>query len=96
MNANVRVNLDKAKEIAKDFVRQARESKFKQADLDFMRAVEIDDATAKAAAVTYKQQLRDATSTDALVNASSLSEIKASWDYDLLGDSPYEIFEMDP
>jgi hypothetical protein len=54
-----------------------------------MKAMEADDATAKAASVAKKKALRDAPAASAITNASSISALKAAWDTDLLGDSPY-------
>jgi hypothetical protein len=54
-----------------------------------MKAMEADDATAKAASVTKKTNLRNAPAATAITNASSISALKAAWDTDLLGDSPY-------
>jgi hypothetical protein len=54
-----------------------------------MKAMEADDATAKAASVTKKTNLRNAPAASAIADATTIAELKAAWDADLLGDSPY-------
>jgi hypothetical protein len=54
-----------------------------------MKALEADDATAKAASVTKKQALRDAPAAAAIDAATDIAGLKAAWDADLLGDTPY-------
>jgi len=51
--------------------------------------MEADDADAKAASVTKKTNLRDAPAASAITNAANIAALKAAWDSDLLGDSPY-------
>jgi hypothetical protein len=54
-----------------------------------MKALEADDADAKAASVTKKTNLRNAPAASAITNASDIAALKAAWDTDVLGDSPY-------
>ena len=54
-----------------------------------MKALETDDTDAKAASVTKKTALRDATSASAISSATTIDELKAAWPTDLLGASPY-------
>jgi len=54
-----------------------------------MKAMEADDSSAKSASVTKKTNLRNAPAASAIADASSISALKAAWDADLLGDSPY-------
>ena len=58
-------------------------------DVVYMKALEADDADAKAASVTKKTNLRDAPAASAITNAADIAALKAAWDADLLGDSPY-------
>ena len=51
--------------------------------------MEAVQATAKAASVTKKTRLRDAPAASAIADATTIAELKAAWDSDLLGDSPY-------
>ena len=47
-------------------------------------------ADAKAASVTAKKAaLRDAPAASAITNAADIAALKAAWDTDVLGDSPY-------
>jgi len=82
-------DLDKAKEIFKDKVREVRKPLLEAEDVIYMKALEADDADAKAASVATKTALRDAPSATAINDATTIDELKAAWDSDLLGDSPY-------
>jgi len=88
------INVNKAKEIHKDKIREVRDPLLSQEDVTFMRAVEADDADAKTASVTRKQQLRDATNIvdSVTITATDVTgitnELKAVWDADVLGDNP--------
>ncbi len=78
-----------AKTIFKDKVREARKPLLEAEDVVYMKAMEADDASAKAASVTKKTNLRDAPAAAAITNAADIAALKAAWDADLLGDSPY-------
>ena len=82
-------DLDSAKAIFKDKVREVRKPLLDAEDVVYMKALEADDATAKAASVTKKNSLRNAPAASAITNATTIAELKAAWDSDLLGDSPY-------
>jgi hypothetical protein len=82
-------DLATAKDIFKDKIREVRKPLLEDEDVVYMKAMEADDATAKAASVAKKKALRDAPAASAITNASSISALKAAWDTDLLGDSPY-------
>ena len=82
-------DLTKAKEIFKDKIREVRGPLLEAEDVIYMKALEADDATAKAASVTKKNALRDAPAASAITNATTIAELKAAWDTDVLGDSPY-------
>jgi len=82
-------DLDSAKAIFKDKVREVRKPLLDAEDVVYMKALEADDATAKAASVTRKISLRDAPAASAIDSATTITELKAAWDSDLLGDSPY-------
>ena len=70
------VNLSKAKDIAKEKVREARTPKFQELDIAYQRADEAGDADAKAAVVTKKQTARDATANTKITNADSVANLK--------------------
>ena len=82
-------DLTKAKEIFKDKIREVRAPLLEAEDVAYMKALEADDAAAKTASVAKKTALRDATSASAISDASNISELKAAWDSDTLGDSPF-------
>ena len=78
-----------AKEIFKDKIREVRAPLIDAEDVVYMKALEADDADAKAASVTKKAALRDAPAASAIDSASDIAALKAAWDTDVLGDSPY-------
>ena len=82
-------DLAKAKEIFKDKIREVRAPLLAAEDVVYMKALEADDTSAKTASVTKKNNLRDAPAASAITNASDIAALKAAWDADLLGDSPY-------
>ena len=82
-------DLATAKEIFKDKIREVRAPLLDAEDVVYMKAMEADDAQAKAASVTKKNNLRDAPAASAIGSASNISELKAAWDTSLLGESPY-------
>jgi len=82
-------DLDAAKVLFKDKIREVRKPLLEAEDVAVMRAIEEDDATAKAAAIAKKTALRDAPSAAAIGAATTIAELKAAWDADVLGDSPY-------
>ena len=77
-------DLDKAKEIFADKVREARTPLLAALDTDYMKALEASADTTQI--VADKQALRDApTAGD---SASTIAELKAAWP-SACGDSPY-------
>lgn len=82
-------DIDKAKDIFKDKVREVRKPLLEAEDTVFMKALEDDDATAKADSKAKKDNLRDAPAASAITSATTIDELKAAWDTSLLGDSPY-------
>ena len=82
-------DMTKAKEIFKDKIREVRAPLLDAEDVVYMKALEADDADAKAASVTKKAALRDAPAASAITNAADIAALKAAWDTDVLGDSPY-------
>ena len=71
------VNPDKAKAIWKDKWREARKPLLASLDIEFMKAVELADATKQAEIALKKQALRDVTQTEIVGNTPE--EIKAVW-----------------
>tara|TARA_R100000388_G_scaffold76779_1_gene55820 strand:+ start:797 stop:1057 length:261 start_codon:yes stop_codon:yes gene_type:complete len=83
----VKIDLAKAKEMHKERIRQARAPLFAPLDVEYQRATETSADT--SAIVAKKQQLRDATATDAINNATDETDLVAEWNTALLGESPY-------
>ena len=73
---SVEVDLAKAKDVAKDKVRQARTPKFQELDIAYQRADEAGDSDAKTAVATKKQTARDATADTKITNADSVANLK--------------------
>lgn len=71
-----RVNIEKAKPIHLDKFRVARAPKLQKLDIDFMKAVEVNDESKKAEIISEKQALRDVTLTPL---PDDLAGIKATW-----------------
>ena len=82
-------DMTSAKAIFKDKVREVRGPLLDAEDVVYMKALEADDATAKAASVAKKSALRDAPAAAAIDAATDIASLKAAWDADTLGDSPY-------
>jgi len=88
----IKINVDKAKEIQKDKLREARKPLLEKLDVDFVRALELGGDTASIAA--QKQALRDVTNivTEAEIAGTTVDEVttelKAIWDQELLGPKP--------
>ena len=82
-------DMTKAKEIFKDKIREVRAPLLAAEDVVYMKALEADDADAKAASVTKKAALRDAPAASAIGSADTIAKLKAAWDTSVLGDSPY-------
>ena len=83
----INVNMNKARDIHRDKVRQARNPKLAEKDVEFQRALETGADT--TAIVADKQALRDAPAAAAIDAATTPEELKAAWNTTLLGDSPY-------
>jgi len=80
-------DIDAAKEIFKDKIREVRKPLLEVKDVELMKALETGaDTTAIAAA---KNALRDAPAASAIANATTITELKAAWNTSVLGASPY-------
>ena len=66
----IKINQDKAIEVAKEKIRAIREPMFKKLDLDFQRALETGSDTTSI--IKEKQKLRDLTDT---VNGKTVEEL---------------------
>jgi hypothetical protein len=70
------VNIEKAKQIHLDKFRAARAPKLASLDVQYMKAIEVEDSVAASAIAVAKQELRDITK---LPLPNTLPEIKATW-----------------
>ena len=84
----IRIDLNKALEIHQNKIRSKREELFKTLDIQFMRALEVGNTTLAAEIGAKKQALRDATNIDS-GSITTLDEVKALWDVEILGETPY-------
>ena len=78
-----------AKVIFKDKIREVRTPLLAAEDVVYMKALEESDSSAQSASVTKKKALRDAPAASAISSADTIAKLKAAWDKDVLGDSPY-------
>ena len=81
------IDMAKAKEIHKNFIREAREPLLQALDVEFQKALETGSSTTEV--TVKKQALRDAPADSAIEAASNASELKAQWNTSILGTSPY-------
>mgnify|MGYP003135644734 FL=1 len=82
------INMAKAKDIHRDQIRYARESKLAELDVEFQKALETGASTTDI--VAKKQALRDAPADSAIDAATDETALKAQWNTAILGNSPYE------
>ena len=82
-------DMDAAKTIFRDKIREVRTSLLAAEDVVYMKALEADDTSAKSASVAKKNALRNAPAASAITSADTIAKLKAAWDTDVLGDSPY-------
>jgi hypothetical protein len=82
------INMDKAKELHINKIRQKRTELFTELDIQFMKALEQGNTILAAEIGSKKQALRDATNIDS-GSISTLDDIKALWDINILGETPY-------
>ena len=83
----IKIDMEKAREIHKANIREARISKLTELDVQFQRALETGASTTDI--VAKKQALRDAPANSSITSANSEAELKAQWDTSILGSSPY-------
>jgi hypothetical protein len=73
----ITVNMEKAREVWRDIIRQSRDPKLAALDIEFQRCVEEGADT--SAIVAQKQELRDATAYPPIDAAQTPEELKAAW-----------------
>ena len=82
-------DMDEAKKIFKDKIREVRKPLLEAQDVLYMKAIEDGDSSAQSTVATKKKELRDAPAASAITNAKTIAELKAAWNTSLLGASPY-------
>ena len=80
-------DIEAAKEIFRDKIREVRKPLLEAKDVELMKALETGASTTAIAAA--KDALRDAPAAAAIDSASDIAGLKAAWDVAVLGDSPY-------
>jgi hypothetical protein len=80
-------DMTKAKEIFRDKIREVRKPLLEAKDVELMKALEAGSSTTDIASA--KDALRDAPAAAAIDTAADIAALKAAWDSDVLGDSPY-------
>ena len=83
----IETDIDKAREIHKTNIREARTSKLQELDIEFQKAQETSADTSDI--VAKKQALRDAPAAAGISTAATETDLKAQWNTSILGTSPY-------
>ena len=83
------IDMAKAKEIHKNNIREARDPKLLELDIEYQRADEANDTSKKSEIAAKKQALRDAPADSGIDSAKDTDALKAQWKTDILGSSPY-------
>ena len=83
----ISIDMTKAREIHKTNIREARAPKLLELDIEFQKALESSSSTTDI--VSKKKALRDAPANSAIASADTEAKLKAQWNKDILGDSPY-------
>ena len=83
----IETDITKAREVHKQNIRNARQEKLAELDIEFQKALETSSSTTDI--VTKKQALRDAPADSAINSATSEAQLKSQWNTSILGNSPY-------
>jgi hypothetical protein len=78
-NAIVVIDVEKAKEVWRRRMREARAPLMTKLDADYFRAMEEGDKTKQKEIATTKKLLRDVTTLPELADAKTVEEIEAVW-----------------
>ena len=73
---NININMEKAKHIWRDKIREDRKPYLESLDVDYLKATEAQNVTLKSHIETKKQQLRDAPEDSRIVDATTPDELK--------------------
>ena len=87
VDGKIQIDITKAREVHKENIRNARQEKLAELDIEFQKALETSSSTTDI--VSKKQALRDAPADSAIDSASNEAELKAQWNTSILGTSPY-------
>ena len=82
-------DMTEAKKLFQAKIREVRTPLLELEDVVYMKALEDADSDAQAASVAKKKKLRDAPAASAISSADTIAKLKAAWDTDVLGTSPY-------
>jgi len=88
------IDINKAKEIHKDKIREVRNPLLQAKDVEYIRAQEVGDTEKVSTVIAEKQALRDATTivNDVTLTSTSVlgvtEELKQVWDETVLGTNP--------
>jgi hypothetical protein len=72
----ITININKAKEIKKDSLREERKPLLEALDIEYMKALEQNDTQKMQEVVAQKQALRDVTQHPDLLEVESVEELK--------------------
>jgi hypothetical protein len=72
----ITIDMEKAKNIKREFIRLQRLPLFEKLDVAFMRAVESNDLTAQKEITKKKENLRNLTNHPAIQAAKTIDELK--------------------
>lgn len=76
-NGAIKADIERARDILRDMIRTKRAPLLAALDVEFQRADEKGDASAKKRIAAEKQKLRDATDDPAIAGAKTCEELKA-------------------
>ena len=87
VDGKIEMDITKAKEVHRQNIRNARQIKLAELDIEFQRALETSADT--SAIVAKKKALRDAPADSAIDSATDEAGLIAQWNTSILGTSPY-------
>lgn len=76
-------DITKAKDMMRQYLRQARAPKLQQLDTDYMRADEAGNAQLKKSIADQKQRLRDLTAMPEIEACETVEQLRSIWPSDL-------------
>ena len=85
----LKVNIEKAKELHRNHIREARHKHLQALDVEFMKALEENDTAKIEEVKTKKNFWRNLTQCDEICNATCLADLKAHWPDCLECECPY-------